>query len=91
MDKKGEIDKLTKIIKPNIGIITNVSYAHARNFKNIKQIALAKSEIMNHILENGSVILNKDDKFYKLFEKIAQKKNLIFILLAYTKKIQIYI
>ena len=32
MDKKGEIDFLTKIIKPDIGIITNISYAHAKKF-----------------------------------------------------------
>ena len=46
MDKKGEIDLLTKKIMPNVGVITNVSYAHIKNFKNIKQIALAKSEII---------------------------------------------
>ena len=43
MDKKGEIDNLTNIIKPNVGLITNINYAHAKNFKNIKQIALAKA------------------------------------------------
>ena len=42
MDKKGEIDKLTKIIKPDLGIITNVSYAHSKNFESINQIANAK-------------------------------------------------
>ena len=33
MDKKGEIDYLTKLIKPNLGLITNVSYAHIENFQ----------------------------------------------------------
>ena len=42
MDKKGEIDNLTKIIKPDLGIITNISYAHSKNFKNINQIAKLK-------------------------------------------------
>ena len=49
MNKKGEINVLSKIIKPDVGVITNVSYAHAKNFKNIKQIALAKSEIIDNI------------------------------------------
>ena len=48
MDKKGEIDFLSSLVKPDIGIITNVSYAHAKNFKNINHIALAKSEIINN-------------------------------------------
>ena len=63
MDKKGEIDKLTKIINPNVGIITNVSYAHIKNFKNLKGIANAKSEIINNIVKDGYIILNKDDFF----------------------------
>ena len=29
-DKKGEIDNLTKIIKPDLAIITNISYAHSK-------------------------------------------------------------
>ena len=72
MDKKGEIDYLTKIIEPNIGVITNINYAHAKNFKNIKQIALAKSEIINNIKSNGSIILNADDKFFKPHPKTAR-------------------
>ena len=76
MDKKGEIDYLSKIIEPNVGVITNISYAHAKNFKNIKQIALAKSEIINNIRPNGFVVLNADDSFFKLHEKIAFKKKI---------------
>ena len=38
MDKKGEIDFLTDIIKPDVGVITNISFAHVKNFDNISQI-----------------------------------------------------
>jgi MurE/MurF fusion protein len=76
MDKKGEIDFLSKIIQPDVGIITNISYAHAKNFNNIQEIALAKSEIINNIKKNGAVVLNGDDKFYNLHKKIALKKKL---------------
>ena len=76
MDKKGEIDKLTNIIKPNVGLITNINYAHAKNFKNIKQIALAKAEIIKNILPNGFVVLNADDSFFKLHKKIAENNNI---------------
>ena len=53
MDKKGEIDNLTKLIKPNLGLITNISYAHIQNFKNLNQIAHAKGELINNIIHNG--------------------------------------
>ena len=76
MDRKGEIDYLSKILKPNIGIITNISYAHSKNFKNIKGIAEAKSEIINNIKSGGSIILNEDDKFFNFLKTKALKKNL---------------
>ena len=76
MDKKGEIDYLSKIIKPDVGVITNISYAHIKNFKNIDEIALAKSEIINNIKDGGHLILNKDDKFYNFHKRIGLKRNL---------------
>ena len=50
MDKKGEIDSLTKLIKPNLGLVTNISYAHIKNFNNLDEIARAKAEIINNII-----------------------------------------
>jgi murE/murF fusion protein len=76
MDKKGEIDYLSKIVKPDVSVITNINYAHAKNFNNIKQIALAKSEIINNTKINGAVVLNADDNFYTLHKKIANKRKL---------------
>jgi len=76
MDKKGEIDYLSNIIKPDVSVITNINYAHIKNFNNIKQIALAKSEIISNTRSNGHVILNADDNFFKLHSLIAKKKKL---------------
>ena len=52
MSKAGEINLLTKLIRPHIGIITNIGEAHIENFKNLKGIAEAKGEIINNV-ENG--------------------------------------
>jgi murE/murF fusion protein len=79
MDKKNEINFLSKIIKPDVAIITNISYAHIKNFKNIKEIALAKSEIIQNINENGYLILNADDYFYTFHKKIALNRKLNII------------
>ena len=35
MSRAGEIKKLSKLIKPHIGVITNIGEAHLENFKNI--------------------------------------------------------
>ena len=64
MSKKGEIDNLSKIVKPNIGIITNVAEAHIENFKNLNHIAKAKGEIINNISASGSLIIDRDSEYY---------------------------
>jgi len=79
MDKKGEIDKLTKLISPDLAIITNVSYAHIKNFNSLNQIAAAKSEIIDNVLSGGVVILNRDDSYFNYFKNKALKKNLKII------------
>ncbi len=76
MDKKGEIDYLSKIVQPDVSVITNINYAHAKNFKSLKQIALAKSEIIHNTKDNGFIVLNADDNFFTFHKKIALKKNL---------------
>ena len=76
MDKKGEIDYLSKIVQPDVSVITNINYAHAKNFRNLKQIALAKAEIINNTKDNGFIILNADDNFFTLHKKIVNKKSL---------------
>ncbi len=76
MDKKGEIDYLSNIISPDLGIITNISYAHSKNFKTINHIANAKAEIINNIKSNGTIVLNSDDNFFYYHKKIAEKKKL---------------
>ncbi len=76
MDRKGEIDYLSKIIEPDVGVITNINYAHAKNFKNIKQIALAKAEIIYNIKPHGYIVLNADDSFFQVHKKIAKEKKL---------------
>ena len=76
MDKKGEIDHLSKIVQPDVSVITNISYAHVKNFKSISQIALAKAEIINNTKNNGFIILNADDNFFNMHKKIAIKNNL---------------
>ena len=69
MSKAGEINRLSKIIKPHIGIITNIGEAHIENFKNLKGIADAKGEIINNIQKGGTLILNHDDKYFTYLKK----------------------
>ena len=50
-------------------MITNIG-EHKKTLKSTKGIALAKSEIIEDIIKGGTIILNRDDKYFNyLFEK----------------------
>ena len=90
MSRSGEINLLSKIIRPHIGVITNVGEAHIENFKNIMGIAKAKGEIINNIIEGGTLIINRDDKFFSFFEKKAKSRKLKIISFGKNKKADIF-
>ena len=90
MSKSGEINRLSRIIKPNVGLITNIGEAHIENFKNIRGIAKAKSEIINNISVNGTVILNRDDRFFNFLNKKAKSKNIKVITFGMAKNADIH-
>ena len=59
MSKAGEINNLSKMVKPNLAVITNVAEAHIENFKNLNGVAKAKGEIIDNVSKGGTVILNR--------------------------------
>tara|TARA_B100001564_G_C20571624_1_gene638626 strand:+ start:1 stop:888 length:888 start_codon:yes stop_codon:yes gene_type:complete len=91
MNKKGEINKLSKILKPNLAIITNIAEAHIVNFKNIKGIAKAKSEIIDNIQENGTLVINRDDKFYNFLSDKAKRKKIKIISFGKSKNSDVHL
>lgn len=71
MNHPDEIRPLVKMVKPHIAIITTVAAAHMGNFKNLTEIAAAKSEIMEGLAEDGHVLLNRDNEKYSWLKKRA--------------------
>ena len=90
MSKAGEINMLSKLVKPHIGIITNIGEAHIENFKNVKKIADAKGEIINNIHKDGTLILNRDDRFFNYLKTKAKEKNLKVLSFGFNKKSNVY-
>ena len=79
MSKAGEITNLSKLIKPHIGVITNIGEAYIENFKNLAGIAKAKSEILDNIETGGIAILNRDDQFFSYLSKKVKLRKLRMI------------
>lgn len=58
MNHLGEIEEISKILKPDIGIITNIGTAHIGNLKSKKNILKAKLEIMKGFNINSKLFIN---------------------------------
>ena len=61
MNHSGEIERLSEICQPNLGVITLAGTAHLENFASPDGILEAKSEIFSHLHPTGRAILNMDD------------------------------
>ncbi len=68
----GEIELLSKIASPNIGLITNVGKAHLEGFGSFEGVKKAKGELYDYLNNTqGEIILNSDNRF--LIEMIGNR------------------
>tara|TARA_B100001057_G_scaffold239976_1_gene240269 strand:+ start:37722 stop:39062 length:1341 start_codon:yes stop_codon:yes gene_type:complete len=56
-----DIDYLSDILKPDIGIITNIGNSHLEELKNIKGVLKVKSEMIPHIKKDGILIVPSEN------------------------------
>lgn len=62
MNHLGEISPLTRMVRPELAIITNVEETHIGHFRDLEQIAEAKCEIFEGLPASGGVaVLNRDN------------------------------
>ncbi len=63
MDHKGEIDTMVDIVRPDIGVITNIGISHMENFESRDGIFDAKMEITNYFDENSTLIVTESENY----------------------------
>ena len=63
-NRPGEIDFLARLVRADVGVITNIGDAHVGEFGSRDEIAAAKGELLDHISDNGSAVLPRDDDYF---------------------------
>lgn len=61
MDHAGEIHRLVDIIRPDVGIITNIGISHIENLGSRQGIFRAKMEITDYFNEGSCLVINQDN------------------------------
>lgn len=59
--RPGEMDLPLSLVRPNVGVVTNIAYDHISAFKTREAIALEKSKLIRGLGADGIAILNADD------------------------------
>jgi UDP-N-acetylmuramoyl-tripeptide--D-alanyl-D-alanine ligase len=69
--------EILRIIKPNIGIVTNIGDAHLSYIGGMLDVALKRSEVVKFLTRDGVAILNKDDELCSAVGEHISSKNII--------------
>lgn len=84
MSDFGEMERLSKIARPDVCIITNIGPCHLENCGDLDGVLRAKSEIFKYKNPDGAVFLNGDD------EKLATLSKMNPVFFGLTEKNAFY-
>lgn len=62
MNHAGEIAEIAGLMRPDIGVYTNVAPVHIEFFGTIEGIAAAKRELLENLRPGGTVVVNNDNE-----------------------------
>jgi UDP-N-acetylmuramoyl-tripeptide--D-alanyl-D-alanine ligase len=74
----GEISSLSRIVCPDIAVISNIGFSHIEFLGSRENIMKAKLEILDGMNENGILILNGDDELLSKIDIGSIKQRVIF-------------
>jgi UDP-N-acetylmuramoyl-tripeptide--D-alanyl-D-alanine ligase len=80
MNHPGEIDGLSRLVRPHVAVITTVEPAHLGFFASVEAIADAKAEIFAGMEPAGAAVLNRDNAHFARLAAAAKARGLTRII-----------
>ncbi len=80
MNHPGEIDALSRMVRPDVAVITTVEPAHLGHFPSVEAIADAKAEIFAGMEQRGAAVLNRDNPHFVRLAAAARARGITRIL-----------
>lgn len=75
ISEEHEMDRLTKIAKPEVAIITNIGVSHIGQLKSKENIRKEKLKIVNEFKRNSTIFLNGNDDLLKQLANLSSTSN----------------
>lgn len=72
MNHPGEIEPLTRMVRPDVAVVTTVEPVHIEFFRSLSAIADAKGEIFLGVEPGGVAVLNRDNSAFERLRAHAQ-------------------
>jgi len=73
MNARGEIAALTRLVRPDVALITTIASAHIEHLGSMEAIADAKAEILEGLEPNGVAIVPEDTPYRDRLVKAARR------------------
>ncbi|MEA1971584.1 MAG: UDP-N-acetylmuramoyl-tripeptide--D-alanyl-D-alanine ligase [Thermodesulfobacteriota bacterium] len=77
-NRRGEIERLTTIAEPDIGVITNIGLAHLEGFGSVDVVMEEKGDLFSNMKDNGVAVINRDDAFSRILADRWIGRNISF-------------
>jgi UDP-N-acetylmuramoyl-tripeptide--D-alanyl-D-alanine ligase len=72
MNHAGEIEPLSRLVRPHVAIVTTVEPVHLEFFASVAAIADAKAEIFRGVAPGGAAVINRDNQHFARLSRHAR-------------------
>jgi UDP-N-acetylmuramoyl-tripeptide--D-alanyl-D-alanine ligase len=79
IQKTGDMDLLNEIVRPDTAVLLNAGMSHLQYLGNVENVAKEKFKLASFVdKNNGIVVVNGDDSYFRTFSQSLSNKPLFF-------------